>query len=85
MRYCPASSVTTARTFSMSAGLDASTVTPGRTAPDVSLAAPAIDACARATVGTSTISKSASDASLRRVSMSTPRLRCSLPFTWDRT
>ena len=34
MRYCPVPSVTTERTFSMSAGLAASTVTPGRTAPD---------------------------------------------------
>ena len=70
MRYCPASSVVTTRTFSINAGLDASTVTPGSTAPDVSLTAPAIDACARAAVGTSTINTSAIDASLRRVSIS---------------
>src|SRR5438045_1163987 len=42
MRYCPDPSVTTVRTFSISAGLAASTVTPGKNAPDASLAAPAI-------------------------------------------
>src|SRR5687767_13125960 len=51
MRYWPVSSVTTDLTFSMSAGLAASTVTPGRTAPDASLTTPAIDACAYAIVG----------------------------------
>ena len=35
--YCPVLSVTTERVFSISAGLDASTVTPGSTAPEVSL------------------------------------------------
>ena len=44
--YWPVLSVTTERTFSIREGLDASTVTPGRTAPDVSLTSPAIDACA---------------------------------------
>jgi hypothetical protein len=36
MRYCPVPSVTAERVFSISAGLDASTVTPGSTAPDAS-------------------------------------------------
>ena len=48
MLYRPSLSVTTLRTFSMRAGLAASTVTPGSTAPDVSLTTPAIplaDAC----------------------------------------
>ena len=45
-RYCPASSVTTERTFSISAGLATSTVTPGSTAPDVSRTTPVIDAWA---------------------------------------
>ena len=36
MRYWPVPSVATVRTFSMSTGLDASTVTPGRTAPETS-------------------------------------------------
>jgi len=48
--YWPVASVVTARTFSMSAGLAASTVTPGSTAPDVSLTTPASDGadCANA-------------------------------------
>src|SRR5262245_40394671 len=37
----------------MSAGLAASTVTPGSTAPDVSFTTPAMDACACAVAGTS--------------------------------
>src|SRR5262245_31492064 len=48
MLYRPSLSVTMLRVFSMSAGLDASTVTPGSTAPDVSLTTPAMplaDAC----------------------------------------
>ena len=51
MRYWPVPSVTTVRSFSVSAGLDASTVTPGRTAPDESLTTPAMVACANATRG----------------------------------
>jgi hypothetical protein len=46
--------VTAVRTFSMSTGLLASTVTPGSTAPDVSVTAPAIVACAQSTVGAKT-------------------------------
>src|SRR5262245_1555356 len=42
MRYSPRSSVTALRSFSISTGLDASTVTPGRTAPDVSVTTPAM-------------------------------------------
>src|SRR5262245_49731028 len=38
----PSPSVTTVRTRSMRAGLEASTVTPGRTAPDASLTTPAM-------------------------------------------
>src|SRR5678815_4349054 len=45
MRYCPVPSVTTDRTFSVSAGLAASTETPGNTAPDASLTVPEIVAC----------------------------------------
>ena len=40
--YWPSPSVTTERTFSISAGLEASTVTPGSTAPVVSFTTPAI-------------------------------------------
>src|SRR4030095_8270057 len=42
--------LTVVRTFSMRAGLVASTVTPGRIAPDVSRTTPAMD-CADATCG----------------------------------
>ncbi len=51
MRYWPVPSVTAVRTFSMSSGLDASTVTPGRTAPDASLTTPVIEAWANRAVG----------------------------------
>src|SRR5439155_14553220 len=56
--YTPPASLTTVRTFSISAGLAASTVTPGRTAPVVSLTTPAIAPvvvdCPRAVTGTTT-------------------------------
>src|SRR5678810_1184940 len=52
-RYWPDPSVTTVRTFSISAGLAASTVTPGSTAPDASLTVPEMDACAYAATGNS--------------------------------
>ena len=42
MLYWPVPSVATERTFSISTELDASTVTPGSTAPDASLTIPAI-------------------------------------------
>jgi hypothetical protein len=42
MLYAPRSSVTTVRIFSISSGLAASTVTPGRTAPLVSFTTPVI-------------------------------------------
>src|SRR4030095_493320 len=48
MRYRPAPSEVVVRTFSISTGLAASTVTPGNTAPDESFTAPAIGACAHA-------------------------------------
>jgi hypothetical protein len=50
--YWPAPSVTAERTFSMSTGLAASTVTPGNTAPDASFTVPAIEACANSEAGT---------------------------------
>src|SRR6266478_5866963 len=53
--YRPSPSVTMVRTFSMSAGLVASTVTPGRTAPDESRTTPAtplVARCAHADGGT---------------------------------
>src|SRR5262245_1994496 len=51
IRYWPALSVTTVRNFSMSAGLVASTVTPGSTPPEASLTTPAIVAWAKALAG----------------------------------
>src|SRR3954462_5502317 len=53
MRYRPFASVVTDRTFSISAGLLASTVTPGSTAPVVSFTTPANELCARAVAGSS--------------------------------
>src|SRR5215467_14328793 len=47
--YCPSPSVTTVRVFSIRAGLEASTVTPGITPPLASRTTPAI-ACANAAV-----------------------------------
>src|SRR4029079_10455948 len=44
MRYCPDPSETAVRVFSVNAGLEASTVTPGSTAPDASFTMPASDA-----------------------------------------
>src|SRR4051812_14433958 len=53
--YSPRSSVMTERTFSIRAGLEASTVTPGSTAPLVSFAEPAIAvSCAAAIPGNAT-------------------------------
>src|SRR5438552_13140297 len=54
MRYWPVASLTTERTFSISTGLAASTVTPGSTAPDASLTTPVMAACANAVTGRST-------------------------------
>src|SRR5687768_1099010 len=51
MRYWPEPSVMAVRTFSMSTGLAASTVTPGRTAPDASATVPASVAWACAIAG----------------------------------
>ena len=51
IRYWPVPSVTTDRTRSISAGLAASTVTPGSTAPDVSFAVPVMVAWAQTMAG----------------------------------
>src|SRR5437867_3814631 len=67
IRYWPAPSVVTVRVFSISTGLDASTVTPGSTAPDVSLTTPAIDPWAEAAAGTSTRDAKTAAANLRMV------------------
>src|SRR5580765_6013036 len=73
MRYCPVPSVIDDRTFSISTELDASTVTPGRTAPDTSLTVPVIDDWARASVGTKTVN-------VRRIHVLVSRCRESLPI-----
>src|ERR1051326_6943442 len=61
MRYWPDPSVVAVRTFSMSAGLAASTVTPGSPAPDASLTTPEIEAplCAPAVAAVSSTSSAA--------------------------
>src|SRR5437870_1268316 len=51
--YRPAPSVKTVRTCSISAGLRASTVTPGRTLPVASVTVPPMEDCALAAVGAS--------------------------------
>src|SRR5262245_50241192 len=51
MRYCPLPSVVAERVFSISAGLLASTLTSGRTAPELSLTVPAIAAWAKTVRG----------------------------------
>src|SRR5262245_64300723 len=53
MRYWPVASVTTVRVFSMSAGLDASTVTPGSTPPEASRTVPVSEPCANTEAGNS--------------------------------
>ena len=68
MRYWPVPSVTAERTFSISAGLVASTVTPGSTAPEASFTSPAITACADARLGQRTNkATSATDFTITRI------------------
>src|SRR5262249_39833260 len=73
MRYCPVPSVITDRTFSINAGLAASTVTPGSTAPEPSLTTPVMDAWARAIEG-----KRASDTNRNNESQTHRRIGCLL-------
>src|SRR4029079_8588785 len=54
MRYWPLSSVVAARVFSISTGLEASTVTPGRMRPEASLTVPARATWAHAAEGINT-------------------------------
>src|SRR5438874_13447505 len=51
IRYCPVPSVVPERVLSISAGLAASTVTPGSTAPDGSRTVPVRTACAKTVPG----------------------------------
>src|SRR5262249_12521038 len=77
IRYCPVPSVTAERVFSMSAALDASTGTPGSTAPDASRTVPVSAACARAGVGrrTRTRMRIAVDDVSVRIEMAPSQLR----------
>src|SRR4051812_45380006 len=68
MRNAPSPSVMTERVFSIRTSLDASTVTPGSTAPDVSFTTPAIALWARATAG-------AASRAVASATSSTPLLR----------
>src|SRR5713226_1297842 len=62
--YSPAASVTAVRSRSIRTGLLASTVTPGSTAPVVSLTEPAIALCAETDTGTSNATTNAKHAPL---------------------
>src|SRR5512138_2022784 len=87
MLYRPSPSLMTLRTFSISAGLDASMVTPGSTAPDESFTSPAIPlaCCAQAVDASSTIATAATSrpkqrlrtiaSSLRATQLGTPSVR----------
>src|SRR5688500_10386657 len=57
--YWPELSEIVERTFSISAGLDASTVTPGSTAPDESFTTPVMDAWAAASAGSNSSQRNA--------------------------
>src|SRR5438067_3910256 len=69
MLYRPSPSVTTERTFSIRAGLAASTVTPGITAPDASRTTPEMPAacCAHALEGKDSTLASMATATLVRI------------------
>src|SRR5688572_23971150 len=69
MRYNPSPSVTADRTFSISTGLVASTVTPGRTPPDESRTTPTMLLCAKTVAGRN---RRSADARRRRTSFGTP-------------
>jgi hypothetical protein len=58
------------RTFSISTSLAASTVTPGSTAPELSLAVPVIAACAYAAAG------AASASAITTNALPNPRINC---------
>ena len=80
MRYWPVPSVTADRTFSISAWLEASTVTPGRTPPDESFTVPVIDPCADAPTGMPTPTRSTTT-SIESLRMLTPDVSTRLANT----
>src|SRR6185295_2023900 len=59
IRYCPDPSVVADRVFSISAGLAASTTTPGSTAPEGSWTVPVRMACAKTVPGRSRTARNA--------------------------
>src|SRR5712675_2941548 len=67
IRYWPAPSVTPWRDFSVSATLDASTATPGSTAPEGSRTMPASAACACAAVGSNSVQPNARHPAIRYI------------------
>src|ERR1044071_5348123 len=74
MRKNPEPSETAGRTFSMSAGLEASPVTPGRAAPEESRVDPAIEACASAVAGRR-VTTAIRSTPLRKVRINWPPVR----------
>ncbi len=74
MRYWPVPSVTTVRLCSIRAGLVASTVTPGRTAPDESRTTPVIEACCAFAAGLRTANNERVTASRVMVAMLPSRM-----------
>src|SRR4026208_1671486 len=76
MRYVPDSSVVADRTFSISTGLAASTVTPGSTLPDESFTTPVIEAWATANAGQSTEQATGTSAARTLRIHTTPLRRC---------
>src|SRR5438132_14310140 len=85
IRYWPVASLTTERTFSISAGLAASTVTPGNTPPDASLTTPVIAACAYAADGRSSRTSRAQDDRFARVNIAPPPQRLRVDHRVDVT
>src|SRR5437016_4779546 len=78
MEYWPDPLVTTERVFSMSAGLDAATVTLGMTAPEESLTVPTIEAWAWAMAGMAT-SATRTRIAFTNLSIVTSRVLTALP------
>src|SRR5258705_2206950 len=78
MRYWPPPSVTTDRAFSMSAGLEASTVTPGSTAREASFTTPVMEACANAADGIRRASSTATRQRAWNRPMTPPSVGCLL-------
>src|SRR5215510_2393495 len=70
--YWPSESVTAERVRSIRTSLEISTVTPGRTAPEVSLTTPAIALCARAEAGSASTSDRAADTASIQVGLMLP-------------